>query len=83
MKNKGYYCYILKCSDGTLYTGYTTDLDRRVKEHNEGSKGAKYTRCRRPCELVYYEEFSSKSDALKREYRIKRMTREEKLKLFM
>jgi len=75
-----HYTYILKCSDDTLYTGYTTDLDRRLKEHNKGI-AAKYTRGRLPVQLVYYESFNNKSDALKREYAIKQLSREEKLKI--
>ena len=76
-----FYTYILECSDGSLYTGYTNDLDRRVRVHNMG-KGAKYTRARLPCRLVYYEIFTSKSEAMKREYFIKhRMTRKDKLDL--
>lgn len=71
------YVYILMCKDNTLYTGWTTSLERRVKVHNEG-KGAKYTRGRLPVELVYFEEFSTKSEALKRECEIKKMKREEK-----
>ena len=71
------FVYIIKCSDNTLYTGYTTDITRRVKEHNEG-KGAKYTRGRTPVELVYYEKKENKSSALKREYEIKQLTRKEK-----
>ena len=71
------YTYILKCKDGTLYTGWTNDLDKRVKAHNSG-KGSKYTRVRRPVELVYYEEFRTKEEAMSREYAIKHMRREEK-----
>ena len=74
------YTYILKCRDGSLYTGWTTDLKRRVKEHNSG-KGAKYTKSRRPVALAYYETFESKEEAMKREYAIKRLRRSEKLKL--
>lgn len=74
------YTYILKCADGSLYTGWTTNLERRVKEHNEG-KGAKYTRGRVPVELVYHEEFATKEEAMSREYAIKRLSRAEKLKL--
>ena len=74
------YTYILKCSDGSLYTGWTNDLERRVKVHNEG-KGAKYTKSRRPVELVYYEEFLSKEEAMTREYEIKHFTRRKKEKL--
>ena len=76
-----FYTYILECSDGSFYTGYTNDLDRRVRVHNMG-KGAKYTRTRLPCRLVYYETFLSKSEAMKREYFIKhRMTRKDKVDL--
>lgn len=75
-----YYIYILKCSDGTLYTGFTNNLEKRLKVHNSG-KGAKYTRSRLPVQLMYYEEFGTKSDALKREYQIKRFSRQKKLKL--
>lgn len=74
------YVYILKCSDLTLYTGWTNDLEKRVSTHNKG-KGAKYTKCRLPVELVYFEECSDKSAALKREYAIKQLTRAEKLDL--
>ncbi|MBM7623937.1 GIY-YIG nuclease family protein [Sporohalobacter salinus] len=76
----GHYVYILRCADKTLYTGYTTDLDRRVKEHNQG-KGAKYTRGRRPVELVYNEEYDTRSKAQKKEYEIKEYTRQKKLSL--
>ena len=76
-----YYVYILRCSDGTLYTGITTDLERRVDEHNTSPKGAKYTRARRPVELLYSEECGDKSGASQREYAIKRMTRAQKMAL--
>ena len=72
------YTYILKCSDGTYYTGWTNDLDKRLKAHNGGKIGAKYTRNRRPVTLVYYEEFQGKQEAMKREYAIKQLTRKEK-----
>ena len=75
-----YYVYLLRCADGTLYTGFTNDLARRLAAHNAG-RGAKYTRGRRPVELVYWESFSNKSSALKREYAIKQCTRKEKLAL--
>jgi putative endonuclease len=68
---------MVKCSDGSLYTGWTTDVQRRVDAHNQG-KGAKYTRSRRPVELVYYESFETKEEAMKREYAIKHLTRDEK-----
>lgn len=71
------YVYILKCHDNTYYTGWTTDLLRRLKKHNAGN-GAKYTRCRRPVELVYFETLNSRSEALKREYQIKQLTRKQK-----
>ena len=74
------YTYILKCSDGTLYCGWTNDLEKRLKTHNEG-KGAKYTRSRLPVALVYYEKFESSVDAQRREYAIKKLTRKQKLKL--
>lgn len=74
------YTYILKCSDGTYYTGWTNDLEKRLKAHNEGS-GAKYTRSRRPVELIYYEEFEQEGDARKRECSIKKLTRQQKDKL--
>lgn len=69
--------YILKCSNGSLYTGWTNDLKKRVKLHNEG-KGAKYTRAFRPCELVYNECFDTKEEAMKREAEIKKLTRQQK-----
>ena len=75
-----YYVYLLRCGDGTLYTGFTNDLARRLAAHNAG-KGAKYTRGRRPVELVYWESFSNKSSALRRECAIKRLSWAEKLSL--
>ena len=75
-----FYVYLLRCADGTLYTGYTDDPVRRTKVHNAG-KGAKYTRARLPVELVYQEACADKSAALRREYEIKRLTRVQKLKL--
>jgi putative endonuclease len=74
--------YILECNDGTLYTGWTNDIDKRLKAHNEG-KGAKYTRGRRPLKLVYIENLESKSEALMRENKIKAMTRNEKKQLII
>lgn len=74
------YTYIVECSDGTLYTGWTNDLDKRMKAHNSG-KGAKYTKSRCPVDLVYFEEFDKKEDAMSREWHIKQLTREEKVKL--
>lgn len=75
-----HYIYILKCADDSLYTGYTTHLDRRLAVHSSG-KGAKYTRVRLPVERVYDESFDSKREAMQREYAIKQMTRAQKLKL--
>ena len=75
-----YYTYILKCSDDTLYTGYTDDINRRLAVHNSG-KGAKYTKARLPVTLVYFEEHTTKSEAMKREASIKKLTRQEKLAL--
>ena len=75
-----HYAYIVKCSDGTYYTGYTNDLEKRLLAHNAG-KGAKYTRNRLPVEMVYFEEYEDKSEAMKREYAIKRLTRKKKKKL--
>lgn len=74
------YTYILKCIDNTLYTGWTTDLDNRILIHNSG-KGAKYTKSRLPVELVYYEAFQSKVEAMSREWQIKKLSRKQKLKL--
>ena len=74
------YTYIVRCCDNTLYTGWTTDLDRRMEAHNSG-KGAKYTRSRRPVELIYAERFDTKQEALRREWEIKQLSREEKLRL--
>ncbi len=74
------YTYILRCADETLYTGWTNDLEKRIKMHNEG-RGAKYTKSRRPVELVYYETFDTKEEAQSREWHIKQLTKKEKLKL--
>ena len=75
-----WYLYILRCKDGSLYTGITTDVEKRLEAHRSG-KGAKYTRGRGPLVLVYREECGDHSDALKREIEVKALTREEKLKL--
>ena len=74
------YVYMLRCRDGSLYTGWTNDLEKRLKAHNSGS-ASKYTRTRLPAELVYFEEWESKEAAMSREWHIKRLSREEKLKL--
>ena len=76
------FCYILECADGTFYTGWTTDLGRRVKTHNAG-RGAKYTKLRRPVRLVYSEKLPSRSAAQKRELAIKRLRRSKKLELVL
>lgn len=80
-ENIKHYIYILKCADGSLYTGYSTDPNRRLIEHNTSEKGAKYTKLRRPCELVYKEEYMTRSEATKREAAIKKLTRKQKLEL--
>ena len=74
------FTYIVECSDHTLYTGWTNDLEKRIQAHNEG-KGAKYTKTRRPVRLVYFETFPTKEEAMSREYRIKRLSRREKQQL--
>lgn len=74
------YTYILRCKDGSLYTGWTNDLEKRIRNHNAG-KGAKYTKPRRPVELVYYEVFETKEEAMRREYAIKQMPRGQKMKV--
>tara|TARA_B110001450_G_scaffold233236_1_gene236391 strand:- start:743 stop:988 length:246 start_codon:yes stop_codon:yes gene_type:complete len=74
-----WYVYILKCSDGSLYTGITVDLDRRLDEHNNSKKGAKYTRARRPVQMMYSETYENRSLAAKRESAIKKLSRSEKL----
>ena len=79
---KRWYIYIVRCADSTLYTGVTMDVVRRVAEHNGlRTNGARYTRARRPVKLVYQERAANRSAAGKREYRIKRLTRREKLAL--
>ena len=72
--------YILHCADDTYYTGWTNDIDKRLKAHNDG-KGAKYTKYRTPVELVYLEAFEDKVSAMKREYEIKQLKRHEKISL--
>ena len=79
-KKKENVTYILRCADGSLYTGWTNDLDHRVRMHNEG-KGAKYTKGRGPVELVHHEIFETKEEAMRREYEIKQMSRSEKEQL--
>lgn len=79
-QHQGNYTYIVKCSDETLYTGWTNNLKKRLEAHNSG-KGAKYTKNRRPVELVYFEEYDTKQEAMKREYAIKQLSRQKKLAL--
>lgn len=76
-----YYLYILKCADKTLYTGITIELKRRVKEHNSAELGARYTRGRRPVELIFSKKFKNRAAASKEEFRIKRLSKEQKLKM--
>ena len=71
------YTYILRCKDNTLYTGWTNNLEKRLEAHNAG-KGAKYTKARLPVELVYFEQFETKEEAMKREFAIKKLTRRQK-----
>lgn len=80
MADSDHYVYIVECCDGTYYTGYTTDVERRVAEHNEGT-GAKYTCGRRPVELVHVESFDTQSGAMQREYAIKQLPRSVKERL--
>ena len=75
-----YYAYLLQCADNTIYAGYTNGLSQRIEAHNNGI-GAKYTRSRLPVKLMYYEGFTSKSEALKREAALKRLSRKQKIKL--
>lgn len=76
-----YFLYLLQCSDQTFYTGITTNLDRRIKEHNTSKLGAKYTQARRPVKLIYFQEFNNRSEASIEEARIKKLSRPEKLNL--
>ncbi len=76
-----WFCYILECSDGTLYTGITNDIEMRIRTHNLG-KGAKYTKTRLPVKLKWYQIVENRSDASKLEYKIKRLSRSQKLNLF-
>ena len=78
-----YFLYILECSDQTLYTGITTNLDRRLKEHNNSKSGAKYTKIRRPVKLVYSKTFINRSEASKEEAKIKKLSRQQKINLFL
>lgn len=80
--SKSWFLYIVRCQDGSLYTGITTDINRRIKMHNN-SKGAKYVRTRLPVELIYTESFGDRISAMKREIEIKGWTRERKLRLLV
>jgi putative endonuclease len=73
-----YYVYIVECSDGTYYCGYTNDINKRISSHNNSKSAAKYTRSRRPVKLVYSEETTSKSTAMKREHEIKKLSKKKK-----
>ena len=77
---KGNYMYILECADGSFYTGWTNDLQKRLRRHNQG-KASKYTRSRLPVRLVYMEEHQTKQEAMKREYAIKQLSRQDKMQL--
>ena len=77
MENNMNYTYLLECSDGTFYCGWTNDLEKRVKAHNSG-RGAKYTKPRRPVRLVWYETFETKEEAMSREVKVKRLSRKQK-----
>ena len=79
-EEKGNYTYLLRCADGSLYCGWTNDPERRLSAHNAG-RGGKYTRARRPVSLVWLERFPTKEEAMRREYRVKRMSRTAKLRL--
>ena len=81
MNIKLWYLYVVSCSDGTLYTGVTTDLVRRVHEHNETKRGAKYTKTRRPVKLLWSRQYANRSEAQKAEYQFKQLFREQKLQI--
>jgi len=76
-----WYLYIVECSDKTLYTGITTDIEKRIEHHNTSNLGAKYTRGKRPVHLVYSKKYKDKASASKEEYRIKQLSRDEKIKM--
>ena len=80
---KTWYLYVLRCSDDTLYTGVTTDPQRRLIEHNTSKRGAKYTSARRPTQMIYCEEHEDRSSAQKAEYKFKKLTREQKEKIII
>jgi len=78
---KSWFLYVVQCSDGTLYTGVTTDIERRIREHNGSKRGAKYTSSRRPVTLVYIKDCKDRMHALREEYAFKSLSRKEKLKI--
>lgn len=78
---KPWYLYVLSCNDGTLYTGVTTSLERRVNEHNTSKRGAKYTKTRRPVKLLWSKEYANRSEAQSAEYKFKKLFREQKLQI--
>ena len=79
--DKPWYLYVVNCSDGTLYTGVTTNIDRRVHEHNTSKRGAKYTKTRRPVKLLWSKEYASRSEAQSAEYEFKRLFHKQKLQI--
>ena len=80
-RNGRFFVYILECGDGTYYTGYTSDLERRIEEHNDTKRGAKYTRYKRPVKLVWWKEYRYFKKAIQAEKRIKKLTRKQKIEL--
>ena len=78
---KSWFVYFVQCADDTLYTGVTTDVDRRVLEHNRGNKGAKYTMSRRPVKLLWHTKYLTRSEAQSAEYRLKKLSRKKKLEI--
>ena len=81
MKSDEWFMYVVECSDGTLYTGITTNLERRIHEHNHTPRAAKYTIRRRPVKLIYFLPIGSRSDALKEEYKFKQLSRKQQLRI--
>lgn len=78
-----FFVYIVRCNDGTYYIGYSTDVTKRVHAHNEGKRGARYTKMRRPVSLCYTESYATKTEALKREYQLKQLSKTQKERLFL
>ena len=79
ISGKHWFLYVVRCCDGTLYTGVTTDLNRRVNEHNTSKRGAKYTKTRRPVNLIWSNKYNNRSEAQSAEYSFKKLSRKEKL----